>query len=60
MYKLNKLPEYLIPYTEMTRFQEAKAGGFVTRIQENGTVVFQNPAAAYIIPMLDTVLGLAR
>ena len=40
--------------------EAAKRGGFVVRTTESGGVVFRNPAAKHLLPMLDHVFVLAR
>ena len=40
--------------------QVAVAGGFALKTLDNGTVVMRNPSTVHLIPMLDSVLALAR
>ncbi|KAI0243017.1 Exportin-5 [Lamellibrachia satsuma] len=60
MYCINTIRAILTRSTWPEQKDVAVAGGFALRTLDSGTVVMRNPSTVHLIPMLDSVLALAR
>ncbi|KAK2183970.1 hypothetical protein NP493_288g00016 [Ridgeia piscesae] len=59
-YCINTIRAVLTRSTWPEETDVAVAGGFALKTLDNGTVVMRNPSTVHLIPMLDSVLALAR